>query len=106
MTSGDIGHELRRRWRPEISLGNVLQIGAMVVGLAVGWTQLRADQDAMRSEFERRVSTLEAISKERANRDLQQVQMLAEMQADLRYVRAQLDRLERPARTERQGAGD
>lgn len=32
----------RPRFSPQISLGNVIQIGVLVVGMAVGWTQLQS----------------------------------------------------------------
>jgi outer membrane murein-binding lipoprotein Lpp len=35
----------RPRFSPQISLGNVIQIGLLVVGMAVGWTQLQSAVD-------------------------------------------------------------
>lgn len=88
----------RKFFRGDISIGNLITIGSVVVGLSVGWTQLRSDQENMKADFERRLIELEQDKKERAVRDLANAQMFAEMRADIRYTRQAIERLERAER--------
>jgi len=84
--------QLKKMLRLDISIGNLVTIATVIVGLTAGWTQLRADQDGMKEAFGDRLKELEVSDKERSRRELNQAQMLAEMRADIRYLRETVER--------------
>ena len=86
------------RW--DISLGNILTIATVIVGLSAGWTQLNADQASIQRDQQRveiaLTSRLAALEQER----VQNVQLFTEMRTDMRYMRQTLERLDQQLRTE------
>ncbi len=78
-----------------ISLGNVLTILALVVGFAVQWGMLSSDLRSLREDCGRRITDLwegwKALGQER----IREARDLADMRADMRWIRATLERLER-----------
>jgi hypothetical protein len=91
--------------RAYMSLGNVLTIAGGMIIAAVGWGKLEANQKSfqdamatMKQGFERRITELEAETKDRAAREIKQAGWIAEMRTDIRYTREAIERLE--SRTE------
>ena len=86
------------RW--DVSLGNILTIATVIVGLSAGWTQIKADQASIQKDQQRvevaLTARLAALEQER----VQNVQSLTEMRADIRYMRQALERMEQQLRTE------
>jgi hypothetical protein len=87
-----VTEQLKKMLRLDISIGNLVTIATVIVGLTAGWVQLRADQDGMKEAFGERLRELEQSEKERNRRDLNQVQILAEMRTDIRYLRETVER--------------
>jgi len=87
------------RW--DVSLGNILTIATLIVGLSAGWTQLKADQANIQRDqlrLEQAMQTrLQALEQER----VANVQLLAEMRTDIRYMRQTLERLDVQERVKR-----
>lgn len=92
----------RVNWQPEISLGNLVSVATTIVVLTAGWTALQSDVKAQTS----RIDKLEArlLDNENADRGrdvavagdrLRQTEILAEMRADLRYLRAAVEASQR-----------
>ena len=86
------------RW--DISLGNILTIATVIVGLSAGWTQLKADQASIQKDQQRveiaLTSRLAALEQER----VQNAQSLTEMRTDIRYMRQAMERMEQQLRAE------
>ncbi|NBN64119.1 hypothetical protein [Pannonibacter tanglangensis] len=86
------------RW--DISLGNLLTIATVVVGLSAGWTQLKADQATIQRDQQRVEAALTARLAALEQERVQNVQSLTEMRADIRYMRQALERLETQLRSD------
>jgi len=71
------------KWRPDLSLGNVLVLVTMLVTLASGWATAQARDD----EHDRRLLNLEHDVDIERSRNLEILQRLAAMQADIGYLR-------------------
>ena len=82
-------------YRPDISLGNLLTLAAMLVGLALGWQALSSSV----AEMERKVTKIEIEADKLRDRvtanELTTQKTLTEIQTDMRYVRQALDQLTR-----------
>jgi hypothetical protein len=78
-----------------ISLGNVLTILALVVGFAVQWGMLSSDLRSLREDYGRRITDLEEGWKTLGQERIREARDLADMRADMRWIRATLERLER-----------
>ena len=80
-----------KRWiRPDISVGNLITIGGLIVGLSVGWQKF----DSTLEDHARRLAALETAERERQVDRVSQVQLLAELRSDLKYLRAAVERIE------------
>ncbi|MDD7908686.1 hypothetical protein PUV47_02045 [Pseudovibrio exalbescens] len=77
--------------RMDISLGNIITIGGMLVGMALGWGQLQSKI----TEHTRRIDKLEQAESDRLSERVVQVQLFAEIRADIKYLRQAIERLER-----------
>lgn len=89
-------------FKSDISLGNVLTIGAMTVALAMGWQALSsavAEMDRKIVRVEQKADKIEGdaerLREKVENRELATQRAVTEIQADLRYVRQSLDYLVR-----------
>lgn len=80
--------KLRNMLRLDVSLGNLVTIATVIIGLTTGWTQLRADQKSMND----RLVELEESDAKRQDRDYNTAQVLAEIRADLKYLRITVER--------------
>lgn len=81
--------ETKPRWiQPSVSLGNLITIGVLLASVAGGWAKIESGLAA----HERRIAELEESDKETRAREIDQIRLLAEMSADLRYLRAAFER--------------
>lgn len=80
------------RW--DVSLGNLITIATVIIGLSAGWTQLKADQANIQRDQNRleqaMAARLQALEQER----IVTAQMLAEIRTDARWTRQAVERLE------------
>jgi hypothetical protein len=80
------------RW--DVSLGNLITIATVIIGLSAGWTQLKADQANIQRDQNRleqaMANRLQALEQER----IVTAQMLAEIRTDARWTRQAVERLE------------
>ena len=86
-----------------LSLGNVITIGTLLVGLVVGWTQLGQGIDVNATgirKVEVRVTALESnfntLLRDLGAERVAQTRVLTEVQTDLRYLRQAVDQLAKP----------
>ena len=86
------------RW--DISLGNILTIATVIVGLSAGWTQIKADQANIQRDQQRVEQSLTARLTALEQERVQNVQLFTEMRTDMRYMRQTLERLDQQLRTE------
>ena len=87
------------RW--DVSLGNILTIATLIVGLSAGWTQLKADQDNIQRDQSRLEQAMQARLQALEQERVANVQLLAEMRTDIRYMRQTLERLDVQERVKR-----
>jgi hypothetical protein len=89
------------QWKTDLSLGNVLTMATIVVGLAIGWQTIVGNVNAASGEvrrldqrmdqFEGRFNTLlDTLARERVS----QTQILTELSADLRYLRQSVEKVQ------------
>ena len=88
---------------PKISIGNLLTMATMVLGLFVGWqtmtVSITQNQQAI-VDLEKRLAT--TVAKADATLDalttnrVELAQALGELQADMRYLKVAVDRLQAP----------
>lgn len=84
--------EPRRGWiQPGISVGNVLVLISMFVSVAVGWARLESGL----AEHNRRIQELEAADKSLVSERMREARDMADVRADMRWIRSTLERLER-----------
>jgi outer membrane murein-binding lipoprotein Lpp len=77
-------------WKAELSLGNVITIGTLIVGIAAGWQSVNSRVDAVEKaaiELKTKVDKLTLDRQDDRN-------ALTEIRADLRYIREAVNRLE------------
>jgi len=78
---------------PQISIGNILSIGTVVVGLAIGWQALSSTV----GEVERKVARLEIEADKLRDKvtlnELTTQKALTEIQSEMHYIHQSLDRL-------------
>lgn len=84
----------------KLSLGNVITIGTVLVGLVVGWTQFGHGINVNATglvKVEARVSALETnfntLMRELSSERVAQTRVLTELQSDLKYLRQAVDQL-------------
>ena len=79
---------------PDISVGNLITIGGLIVGQirqwAVGWQKVYSTLE----DHARRLAALETAERERQVDRVSQVQLLTELRSDLKYLRAAVERIE------------
>ena len=86
------------RW--DISLGNILTIATVIVGLSAGWTQIKADQANIQRDQQRVEQSLTARLTALEQERVQNVQLFTEMRTDMRYMRQALERMEQQLRAD------
>ncbi len=77
-------------WKPDLSLGNILTILTLIVGIAMGWQSVNSRVDVVENaatELKLRVEKLAADRQDDRN-------AMTEIRTDLRYIRQSLERLE------------
>lgn len=90
------------RFNTDLSLGNVITIITLIVGLTAGWQVMAADvksnKDAI-ALLDRRLSSTETdvdMALQRLADDrLQVTTLLTELQTDVRYLRSSVDELKK-----------
>lgn len=77
-------------WKPDLSLGNILTILTLIVGIAMGWQSVNSRVDTVEAtavELKQKVDKLSSDRQDDRN-------AMTEIRADLRYIRQSLERLE------------
>lgn len=74
-----------------MSVGNLLVLGAMVVSISLGWARMENGL----AEHNRRIQELEAADKSLVTERMREARDMADMRADMRWIRSILERLER-----------
>lgn len=89
-------------FKSDISLGNVLTIGAMVVAVAMGWQAINsavAEMDRKIGRVEQKTEKIEndaeRLRDKVETRELATQSAVTEIKTDLRYVRQSLDNIAR-----------
>lgn len=84
----------------KISIGNILAIGSVVVGLSIGWQTLASGVQTNASDIlklDARVTTqgdkLERLIVELQAYRLRETTLLTELRTDMRYLREAIDQL-------------
>ena len=84
----------------KISIGNILTIGSVVVGLSIGWQNLASGVQTNASDIlklDARVTTqgdkLERLIGELQAYRLSETTLLTELRTDMRYLREAIDQL-------------
>lgn len=89
------------KWNPDLSLGNVLTMGTMVIGLSVGYatttgtvaahtSDIKKLDDRLTAHEQRFNDTLALIAQNR----LDQTTILTEMRTELRHLREAVNRMQ------------
>ncbi|CTQ53526.1 hypothetical protein LP7551_02050 [Roseibium album] len=89
--------ERRPKYRPDISLGNILTIIGMIIAGFTAWLDVRTTQTAILSEasdFERRLEILERSETQRHTDRINQVTLFTEIRTDIKYLREAVERIE------------
>ncbi|TYC48696.1 hypothetical protein FMN50_26970 [Rhodobacterales bacterium] len=82
----------KQSWiQPGISVGNVIVLGTLLISLAVGWTRLEAGLE----DHDDRIIKLEQSAEVQIAERIKQGSDMADMKADMRWIRLTLERLER-----------
>lgn len=90
--------EQRKRWiEPRISLGNLIVLGAMIGSLALGWGRLETGL----AYHDERIQDLEEGAKMQTAERLKEARDVADMKADMRWIRDTLQRIDRDLRTQK-----
>jgi len=84
---------MRPRWRPDFSLGNLITIGTLAVGVIASWQSVSTKVASLERDVSILSGKLQDQQKEFQTDKLLNTRIMAEMQTDLRYMRGQLDRL-------------
>ncbi|CTQ75936.1 hypothetical protein [Roseibium alexandrii] len=91
----------RPKFRADISLGNILTMLGMIGVGATAWIEVRTTQaeiqaeiKALQNQFERRIVDLERSELERRADRLNQVTLVTEIRADIKYLREAFSRIE------------
>ncbi len=90
------------RFDPQVSLGSLITTMTLVAGIALGWQSLAASVAVNQQDIARvaaatanNAQRLDSLNKEELDRRVQLTKMLAELQTDLRYLRAAVDDIKR-----------
>jgi hypothetical protein len=89
--------ERRPKYRPDISLGNILTIIGMIIAGFTAWLDVRTTQTTILSEasdFERRLEILERSETQRHIDRINQVTLFTEIRTDIKYLREAVERIE------------
>lgn len=78
-----------------ISAGSLITIALVISGFAVQWGVMRAEIAAMRESYGQRIEELEASDKSLFKERMREARDVADMRADMRWIRSTLERLER-----------
>lgn len=85
---------------PKVSMGNLLTIGSVIVGLTIGYQTIVGNVGANSSELVRQDKRLIAVETkidrlfgEMQNDRLAQTAILTELRADVRYLRESMDQI-------------
>lgn len=87
------------KWSSQLSLGNILTIVTMLLALATGWQAMKSEVLAQVGRLDRAEARIAAVEQTQrqaaadlADQRLQLAQTLADIRADLRVIRADLER--------------
>jgi len=84
--------EQKQGWiQPSISWGNLIVLASIGVSLAVGWTRLETGLE----NHDHRIEELEDGAKAMVAERMKQNGDMADLKADMRWIRVTLERLER-----------
>jgi pyruvate dehydrogenase complex dehydrogenase (E1) component len=90
-----------REIAPTVSLGNWLTIATLLVGMAMGWQAMASTSQHQAKQLqavEMRVAQMETRMETRVSQDAQKqvelIQALTELRADLKYLREAVDQLQ------------
>lgn len=84
--------EQKQGWiQPGISVGNLIVLASIGVSLAVGWTRLETGLES----HDHRIAELEDGAKAMVAERMKQNGDMADLKADMRWIRVTLERLER-----------
>ena len=106
MTADDVGRALKPKFNSQISLGNVLQLCAMLVTVTIAYANLQAGIAANRVEIDRHTrdllnlesadarlaAAIQSVDRGAAADRAEIKEILVEVRADLRYMREAIDR--------------
>lgn len=84
---------VRPVFRPDLSLGNLITIVTVIIGLVTTWTAMAARLTQVEKDTTALTAKVEKQAVDTANDKLLYTRVLAEIQTDMRYIRGQLDRV-------------
>lgn len=80
-------------FNPQISVGNLLSIATVIVGIAMGWQAISSTVDNITTRVLKLELEAEKIQDKVTLNELTTQKALTEIQTDMRYVRQSLDTL-------------
>jgi hypothetical protein len=84
--------EQKRGWiQPGISVGNIANAIIVLLALGAGWARM----EAALGDHDRRIDDLETADKSLTSDRMREARDMADMKADMRWIRSTLERLER-----------
>lgn len=84
--------ERTKGWiQPGVSVGNLIVLGTMLVTLTAAWGRMEMGL----ADHDRRIVTLEDSDKTLTVERMKEGRDMADLKADMRWIRATLERLER-----------
>ncbi len=82
------------RFDSRITLGNLLEIGTLIVVITTGYYSLKGSQEVIKNQVEQQTSTIQEIKQQYLRADLAQIRQET-IASELRFLNQRLDRIEK-----------
>lgn len=79
-------------WKPDVSLGNIITIIALVFSMGVAWSAVNSRVDAQEQKLQELADRFDKETVETAKERIRLTELLTEMRTDIRYLRATVER--------------
>jgi hypothetical protein len=83
-----------RTFENRMSTGNLINIAIVIAGFAAQWGFMQSQVNDMRESFDKRIEKLEEGSEELFAERMREARDIAEMKANMHWIRNTLERLE------------
>ena len=82
------------RFDSRITLGNLLEIGTLIVVITTGYYSLKGSQEVIKNQVEQQTTSIQEIKQQYLRADLAQIRQET-IATELRYLNQRLDRIEK-----------